>query len=168
MPLTQIDETTIHDEDGVEFDGGRFAHAAGDATVADAMVRRPKVLPATATSADVRDLFDDDRVHAAIVVDEDRLLTVIERHEAEAGWDGPARTMGTLRGRTIAPEADLWETWVWMTRAGCRRLAVVEGGRCLGLLCLKRSRLGFCCDAGIRAMRQAHHRLSQQEQTWDE
>lgn len=167
MPLTQV-ETTAHDEDGVEFDGGRLARAAGDATVADAMVRRPKILPATATSDDVRDLFGDDRVHAALVVDEDRLLTVVERHEAETRRDGPARTMGTLRGRTIVPDADLWETWVWMTGVGCRRLAVVEDGRFLGLLCLKRSGLGFCCDAGIRAMRQAQHDLSQQELTWEE
>jgi len=144
VPLIQI-------EDVVEFGGGRLASAPGEATVADAMVRRPKLLPSTATWGDVRDLFRDDHVHAALVVDDERLLTVIEPDDVETGGDGPARTMGTLRGRTVAPYADLWTTWVWMTSNGRRRLAVIEDGRCVGLLCLKRSGRGFCCDAGIRA-----------------
>lgn len=151
MPLSRLEESTARDEGGVEFGGGRLAYAPGDASVADAMVRRPKLLPAAATGRDVRDLFDDDHVHAALVVDDGRLLSVIEPHEVEAGGDGPARTMGTLQGRTVSPEADLWETWAWMTETGRRRLAVVQDGRCVGLLCLKRSSRGFCCDAGIRA-----------------
>lgn len=154
MPFTQIEESTARDEDMVEFGGGRRARTPGEATVADAMVRRPKLLPATATGGDVRDLFCDDHVHAALVVDGERLLTVIEPHEAEAveaSADGPAKTMGTLRGRVVASDADLWETWAWMTGSGRRRLAVVEDGRCVGLLCLKRSGRGFCCDTGIRA-----------------
>ncbi|MFE7228462.1 hypothetical protein ACFU7D_26945 [Nocardioides sp. NPDC057577] len=151
MPLSRIEESTTRHEGGVEFGGGRVAYAPGEATVADAMVRRPKLLPATATGRDVRDLFGDDHVHAALVVDDRTLLTVIEPHEAEVSGDAPARTMGTLEGRTVVPGADLWETWTWMTRNGCRRLAVVEDGRCVGLLCLKRSSRGFCCDLGIRA-----------------
>jgi len=165
VPLSRIEESATRKQGGVEFGGGRLAHAPGEATVADAMVRRPKLLPATATGRDVRDLFGDDHVHAALVVDDSRLLTVIEPHEVEASGDAPARTMGTLRGRTVAPDADLWETWVWMTGNRCRRLAVVEDGRGVGLLCLKRTSRGFCCDAGIRARaRQA----TRQELTWDE
>lgn len=151
MPPTHIEESTTRNEGGVEFGGGRQADAPGEATVADAMVHRPKLLPATATGGDVRELFLDDHVHAALVVDGVRLLTVIERHEAESSPDRPARAMGTLRGRVVASYADLWETWAWMTAHGRRRLAVVEDGRCVGLLCLKRSGRGFCCDAGIRA-----------------
>lgn len=149
MPFIQIEQSTARTEDAVEFGGGRLAYASGEATVADAMIRRPKLLPATATADDVRDLFRDDHVHAALVVDGERLLTVIEPHEVEG--DRPARTLGTLRGRVVASYADLWETWGWMTAHGRRRLAVVEDGRCVGLLCLKRSGRGFCCDAGIRA-----------------
>lgn len=165
MPFTQIEESTSRDEDVVEFGGGRLACAPGEATVADAMVRLPKLLPATATGRDVRELFLDDHVHAALVVDDERLLTVIEPHEAEpheadADADGPARIMGTLRGRTVAPYADLWSTWVWMTSHGRRRLAVIEDGRCVGLLCLKRSGRGFCCDAGIRARALLHQNPS--------
>lgn len=149
-------------QDGIEFGGGRLVAGPGEASVADAMVRRPKLLPATASTGDVRAHFGD-HVHMALVVDDDRLLSVIERHDLEGVLDEPARTLGTLRGRTIPAEADLWETWVWMTESGRRRLAVVDGDRCVGLLCLKRSGLGFCCDAGVRA-----RHLTLQEATWDE
>lgn len=171
MPLSRIEESTTRKQGGVEFGGGRVAYASGEATVADAMVRRPKLLPATATGRDVRDLFGDDHVHAALVVDGDRLLTVIEPHEVGASGDGPARAMGTLRGRTVAPDADLWETWVWMIGNRCRRLAVVEDGRCVGLLCLKRTSRGFCCDAGVHARARqtmTSQEPTRQELTWDE
>ena len=139
----------------VEFDGGRLARAPGEATVADAMVHRPKLLPVTATGRDVRELFLDDHVHAALVSDGDRLLAVVERQDlTETCDDEPATTLGTLAGRTVDPGADLWSTWTWMTGAGVRRLAVVEDDRCVGLLCLKRSGRGFCCDAGVWARSQ--------------
>ncbi|MEU6138581.1 CBS domain-containing protein [Nocardioides sp. NPDC047086] len=150
MPL--IEQSTTRNEGGVEFGGGRQACAPGEATVADAMVGRPKLLPVTATGRDVRELFLDDHVHAGLVVDGDRLLAVIERQDlAEVRDDEPATALGTLSGRTVGPQADLWSTWTWMTGAGIRRLAVVEDGRCVGLLCLKRSGRGFCCDAGVWA-----------------
>ncbi|HEY9371403.1 hypothetical protein [Streptomyces sp.] len=152
MPLSRIEESTTRNEGGVEFGGGRLAYAPGEATVAEAMVRRPKLLPATATSGDVRELFLDDHVHAALVSDGDRLLTVIERQDlVEVRDDEPATALGTLPGRTVRSGADLWSTWTSMTAVGVRRLAVVEDGRCVGLLCLKRSGRGFCCDAGVWA-----------------
>ncbi|WP_170225150.1 CBS domain-containing protein [Nocardioides albertanoniae] len=136
----------------VEFDGGRIVRAPGEASVAEAMVNRPKVLPATSVARDVRDFFGDDHVHAALVCDGSRLLSVIERQDlTRAHDDEPATGLGTLAGRTVAPEADLWTTWASMTQEGLRRLAVVEDDRCVGLLCLKRSGRGFCCDAGVWA-----------------
>lgn len=166
-----MEESTTRRQGAVEFGGGRLAYAPGEATVADAMVRRPKLLPATATGRDVRDLLGDEHVHAALVVDGGRLLSVVEPHDVDTGGDGPARTMGTLRGRTVAPYADLWSTWVWMTSHGRRRLAVIEDGRCVGLLCLKRTSRGFCCDAGVRAKARQNTTSqdpTQQELTWDE
>lgn len=157
MPLTHIEQATTRNAGGIEFGGGRQAYAPGEATVADAMVRRPKLLPATATGRDVRELFLDDHVHAGLVADGDRLLAVIERQDlAEARDDEPVAALGTLSGRTVGPQADLWSTWTWMVDAGVRRLAVVEDDRCVGLLCLKRSGRGFCCDAGVWA--RAHER----------
>jgi predicted transcriptional regulator len=155
VPLTHIEESATRQEGGVEFGGGRMAHAPGEATVADAMVHRPKLLPATATGRDARTLLLDDHVHALPVCDGERLLTVIERQDlTEASDDEPATTLGTLAGRTVGPAADLWSTWTWMRGAGVRRLAVVEEGRFVGLLCLKRSGRGFCCDAGVWARAQ--------------
>ncbi|MBG6096799.1 CBS domain-containing protein [Nocardioides luteus] len=155
MTFTQIEESTSRDADVVEFGGGRLAYAPGEATVAEAMVRLPKLLPATATGRDVRELFLDDHVHAALVCDGDRLLAVVERSDlVGAREDEPASALGTLSGRTVEPGADLWSTWTWMTGVGVRRLAVVADGRCVGLLCLKRSGRGFCCDAGVRARAQ--------------
>jgi len=152
VPLSRIEESTTRNEGGVEFGGGRLAYAPGEATVAAAMVRRPKLLPATATGRDVRELFLDDHVHAALVTDGDRLLTVIERQDlTEVRDDDPVTALGTLSGRTVGSGADLWSTWTWMTAVDVRRLAVVDDGRCVGLLCLKRSGRGFCCDAGVRA-----------------
>ena len=63
-----------------------------------------------------------------------------------------ALTVGRLRGRVTRPDADLAATWKAMTAQARRRLAVVDDrGDLLGLLCLKRSGLGFCADTDVRA-----------------
>ncbi|WP_037370585.1 CBS domain-containing protein [Amycolatopsis orientalis] len=122
----------------------------GASTVGEAMLRAPKVLDAAATVGEVRALFEDDHVHAALVVSGDTLLSVVERPDLEGLPDSLAACRaGRLTGRVAAPEADLHATWLGMSR---RRLAVVdERGRLLGLLCLKRSGRGFCSDADVAA-----------------
>jgi len=122
----------------------------GASTVGEAMLHRPKVFTAAATVAEVRALFDDDHVHAALIVDGATLLSVVERADLD-GLCGasPAWRAGRLAGRTVRAEADLFETWQGMR---CRRLAVVtEDGQLVGLLCLKRSGRGFCTDADVAA-----------------
>jgi len=122
--------------------------------VTDAMVRHPKMLGRDATVADLRHLFRDDHVVAALVVDDGVLVTVVERDDLSEALPAArgAGTLGRLEGRTVPPGADLAETWTWMVDRGVRRLAVVdEAGTCVGLLCLKRSGQGFCSDEGIRA-----------------
>ena len=80
-----------------------------------------------------------------------RLLTIVERGElAGAADDRPAIELGRLEGRTIDPAADLEEVRRRMVAGQIRRLAVVDRQmRLLGLLCLKRSGLGFCSDADV-------------------
>ena len=57
----------------------------------------------------------------------------------------------------MGPDADLHATWEAMTG---RRLAVVDPqGRLLGLLCLKRSRRGFCSAEDV-AERDRERRLA--------
>ncbi|MFD2467453.1 CBS domain-containing protein [Amycolatopsis silviterrae] len=122
----------------------------GATTAGEAMLRAPKVLDATATVAEVRALFEDDHVHAALVVAGRTLLGVVERADLAGLPEAlPAYRAGRLAGRVIGPEADLYATWLGMPR---RRLAVVdEDGELLGLLCLKRSGRGFCSDADVAA-----------------
>ncbi|HKT03989.1 MAG TPA: CBS domain-containing protein [Rugosimonospora sp.] len=123
------------------------------ATVADAMIRAPKVCGPATTVAQVRDQFRDDHVHAVLIVAGGILLSIVERPDLDAvPAHLPARRVGRRYGRTVSPDADLDATRRAMTGARRRRLAVVdERGRLLGLLCLKRTGTGFCSDADVRA-----------------
>lgn len=129
---------------------------ARDAAVGDAMIRAPKTLPPTATVGEVRRFFEDDHVHAALVVDGGRLLAVIERADLAGPIpaERPAAGIGHLEGRTVEPDAALLPVWDRMRDEGRRRLAVVDGrNMCLGLLCLKRSGRGFCSDTDVEDRR---------------
>lgn len=124
-------------------------------TVADAMISTPKVSDTTTTVRDVRAMLADDHVHAALIVDDDGILiTVIEREDLRPhpGDDSPAMTLGTLHGRIVSANTPLAQTRRHMLASGRRRLAVVDTvGRLQGLLCLKRTRTGFCSDEDVRA-----------------
>lgn len=124
-----------------------------DGTVAGAMISSPKTLPAATTVAQVREVFQDDHVHCVLIVDCDVLLTVVERPDmVEASPEQPAASLGRLRGRTIGPDESLEPVRLFMLGHRRRRLAVVDSRRTLlGLLCLKRTGLGFCSDANVRA-----------------
>lgn len=126
--------------------------AAATDTVDDVMLRAPQVWGAATTVAEARDAFDD-HVHAVLIVEHRALLAVLERadlHDADPG--SAACAVGRLAGRLIAPTADADTTRLQMVAATRRRLAVVDDtGTLLGLLCLKRSGLGFCSDANVAA-----------------
>lgn len=126
--------------------------------VIDAVVRRPKLLDADATVAEARHCLAGGKVHAALVVDGGRLLTVIEPADVlDAHGDDLARDHGRLQGRTVSPDADLETVRDHMVEQGIRRLAVVgPDARLIGLLALKRTTRGFCSDEGIAA-RAAEH-----------
>lgn len=128
------------------------------ARVAEAMLRRPKVCPPSTTVAQAREMLGDDHVHALLVVDAGVLLAVVERPDIEgAPPEAPAVGRGVLTGRVVGPDADLRATWDAMTG---RRLAVVDPhGVLLGLLCLKRSRRGFCSAEDVAA-RERERRLA--------
>lgn len=121
-------------------------------TVAEHMVRGPKLCGPATTVGDVRELFHDDHVHAALVVADGTLLAVVERSDIDsAPPDLAAQQAGGLHERVVGPDADLDATWRAMTASGRRRLAVVdEQHTLLGLLCLKRSGRGFCSDDDVR------------------
>ncbi len=136
-----------------------------DVTVAEAMVRHPKVHGAATTIGELRRILTDDHVHAVLIVAGRRLVTVIERADlirangadldtAAGADDRPAVSLGRLTGRVVAPAASAADALREMTSAGRRRLAVVDDdGALLGLLCLKRRGDGFCSDDDVRARR---------------
>jgi CBS domain-containing protein len=130
-----------------------FAHGLLGRTVSEAMLRVPKVLGAGSRVGDAVALFQDDHVHAALVVDaEERLLVVVERADLVGrSSEEQLTTVGQLGGRTVGAAADLKTAWLAMRGLGRRRVAVVDGpaGQLVGLLCLKRSGLGFCSDADV-------------------
>lgn len=121
--------------------------------VEDVMLRCPKTLPPECTVDQVRSLFGDDHVHMALIVDaRGNLLTTLEPSDIPADARGAAKAavFGMVRHRTIDPKLPADVATAVLQAAGRRRLAVVDGrGKLLGLLCLKRTGLGFCSDAGV-------------------
>jgi predicted transcriptional regulator len=123
-------------------------------TVADAMILTPKIFDIEATVHDVKTQFEDDHVHAVLVVHGGVLLTVVERPDLDhaVSDDEPALSLGRLAGRVVAGDHLLEAVHRAVTQSGTRRLAVIdEDGRLVGLLCLKEHGLGFCSDADLRA-----------------
>jgi CBS-domain-containing membrane protein len=123
--------------------------------VKDAMITCPKTLPPDSSVEEVRGFFTDDHVHLALLVDSSgRLLTTLERSDvpAEAPRNAQASGFGMTVGRTVEPQRSLGAATAALQSAGRRRLAVVDDeGKLLGLLCLKRTGLGYCSDAGVAA-----------------
>lgn len=127
-------------------------------TVDAVMLRAPKVWSCATTMAEAHDALDDDHLHALLIVEHRALLAVLERPDLDgADPESPAFAAGRLTGRLVGPDADADATRRQMLAARRRRLAVVDDtGVLLGLLCLKRSGLGFCSDASVAARVAAH------------
>jgi len=120
--------------------------------VADAMLHAPKVHPAGATVAEVLKVLDNDHVHAVLLVEGGALVGVVERRDlAGAEASSPARLVARLADRVVAADAPLDAVHKQMLASGRRRLAVVDAGALVGLLCLKRRGSGFCTDEGVQA-----------------
>jgi CBS-domain-containing membrane protein len=128
-------------------------HPAGARRVGEAMLRDPKTHNASTTLSELEALFADEHVHMALIVAPSRrLLATIERGDLLAGLppETPAARLGTLRGRTVSPDAELAATTEALLGSGRRRLAVTDAaGELLGLLCLRRSGGGFCSDDDV-------------------
>jgi CBS domain-containing protein len=122
------------------------------------MVTIPVSHDSEATVSELRRLFDDEHVHMALLLDGRRLAATVERPDVEPSVpdDTPGCSVGSLRGRTVAPEAPLADVFESMQAEGRRRLAVTnEDGELLGVLCLKASGLGFCSDADVESRKRS-------------
>jgi CBS domain-containing protein len=124
-------------------------------TVADAMLTAPVRHSLGTTVGEIRDFFDDDHVHAALIVGPaGYLAAVVERTDLAHSRDpgAPAVKLGKLTDRTVLQDASLPATQHTMRMTGRRRAAVIRGdGKLVGLLCLKASRAGFCSEDDVRA-----------------
>jgi CBS domain-containing protein len=115
------------------------------------MLRQPAVHEPRTTVGELREYFEDEHVHMALLVENGKLVGAIERADLAGAdrRDAHAAEVATLEGRTTAPDVELAEALTGMRRAGRRRLAVTDGDALLGLLCLKASGNGFCSDADV-------------------
>jgi CBS-domain-containing membrane protein len=123
-------------------------------TAANAMIASPKVLSADASVSDVRRLFEDDHVVMVLLAEGDSLLGTLLREDVPDTFpaSGLALPLSTTTGRIVLPTEPIAAVLRRLQEADTRRLAVVDGaGRLLGLVCLKRSRTGFCRDADVAA-----------------
>lgn len=147
---TSRERAYFHDPGGLTTGEGRPCHGP---RVRDAMVKQPTTHDASASIAEIRELFLDEHKHIVLLVEKDRLIGTIERQDlatSDSG-DASAGSIGTLHGRTIGPGTSLDEAAAVMQRAARRRLAVIDSrGALLGLLCLKASGTGFCSDQDVR------------------
>jgi hypothetical protein len=125
-------------------------------TALDIAIRTPCVLPAGCSVADVRAHLTRDHVHLALLVDPaGRLVTTLTRDDIDGvPGDRPAAGHGRIEDRVVPPEMTEPGVRERLARLGVRRAAVVgEDGRLLGLVCAKRSGLGYCTDDGIAERR---------------
>ena len=117
-------------------------------TVADVMISRPKTLPATATVADARRLFENQSVRTALVADSGRYAGELTRADIEGLEDtAPISAAASTPAGTAAADDTVVAALERMEAAGTDRLAVVDpDGTLRGLVCLSRSHGQLCTD----------------------
>jgi CBS-domain-containing membrane protein len=130
--------------------------------VSDAMLRYPKVLDAQATVDEARAALTDDHVHMVLLTEGSTLVGTLVRTDlphpiqrSDQG-SGPALPWSTLRDRTVPSATSADTVNKLLIERGLRRLAVIDhDGTLLGLMCLKRSRTGFCSDEDVASRAQS-------------
>jgi CBS domain-containing protein len=117
-------------------------------TVAEIMISRPKTLPATATVADARKLFENPSVRTALVAEGSRYAGELTRADIEGEDDAvPISTVSAPAAGTVVQTETVAAALERMDAAGTDRLAVVDpDGTLRGLVCLSRSHGHLCTD----------------------
>lgn len=121
-------------------------------TVAEMMVRYPKVLPVDAVVDQVRAVFEDDRVHMVLLTRGSYLCGTVVRGDVPGTAPDVQKAVcfAHLKGRTVSATAPADAVLQWLVARQQRRLAVVDdGGLLVGLLCLKARGTGFCSDGDV-------------------
>jgi CBS domain-containing protein len=117
-------------------------------TVAEVMISRPKTLPATATVADARRLFENPSVRTALVAEDGRYVGELTRSDIDGlDDDAPISAAAATGAGTVEQDATVAAALERMDAAGTDRLAVVDAdGALRGLVCLSRSHGHLCTD----------------------
>jgi CBS domain-containing protein len=119
--------------------------------VADAMLRRPKTLPPTASVGDARRLFEKPSVLTVLLADGSTFRGAIERGDLPdtAPDTEPALDYARVPVASIRPEALVGEALDRLAAESSKRLIVLEedGTTLRGLLCLNTSGSAFCSDS---------------------
>lgn len=137
-----------------------------DPRVGDVMLRHPKVLDAQATVDEARAALANDHVHMVLLSQGSTLVGTLVRadlpppiqrsDQRSVEGSGPALPWSTLRNRTVPPATSADAARELLIDRGLRRLAVVDhDGTLLGLMCLKRTRTGFCSDEDVASRAQS-------------
>ncbi|GAB3853035.1 hypothetical protein GCM10028801_04990 [Nocardioides maradonensis] len=137
----------------------------GEATVAEVMITEPTTFDADITVGVARTSLARPKQRLVLLVDGRHLVgTVVAEDLPEpVADDAPARDHARLEGRTARPTDTVADLWERLDRAGARRLAVVDdAGDLLGLVCVKRSRSGFCTVEGIASWRAERERAERE------
>ena len=125
-------------------------------TVAQVMITTPATHGVGMTISEAGEVFEDAHVHMLLLISQGELFGTVVRDDIETPLDPrrPAMEIATLAGRTIDPSRYIDDALLLMNRGLRRRLAVVDSNQTLvGLLCLKRTRDGFCSEADVLARR---------------
>lgn len=129
----------------------------GDTRVREVMVGVPSTHSADLTVEQARRAFDNPKLHMVLLTDAGVLLGTLVRddlaHAPDSAAETPALAVARIHGRTVSPDEPVAPVHAAMVHDGLRRLAVVEHGELVGLLCLKRRQHGFCSDEGIATRR---------------
>src|SRR4051812_7577981 len=93
-------------------------------TVAEVAVTCAELHGRDTTVGELRELFGDDHVHLALLVDRGRLVAAVERSDLRPELEDtlPARLVGAVEGRVVGPGAPVAETLARMREVGRRRL----------------------------------------------
>ena len=126
------------------------ASAAGG-LVRDVMVSRPKTLPATATVAELRQLFENPHVVTALLIEGERFAGAVDKDALpdDAPLDASAAEYVRDEPATTTPGTPMSSALAQMDEVGARRLVVLadDGATLRGLLCLDGGRTGFCVES---------------------
>ena len=117
-------------------------------TVGEVMIQAPKTVPADATVADIRRVFEKPTVRTVLLADDSRFAGLIERDRlpADAPGEAPAISYVDPAPTTATPQTPMRDAIELFEARDEPRLVVLDedGITLRGLLCGNTTAAGFC------------------------